>query len=163
MISHCYWDTWYKSPKCHLRFYLVSVALSKFIFLHVPQPHSSYHLVFLGLLFAVASQAPATWHAQFLLSSALMQPSLLHGVTASQLFSDLGSHRASPRNASLASLTWTNCPGLGSPGPIYLCLYLFTISVCHHRCLTSVSSMIWRIVSVFTHDFVSQWFAQFCP
>lgn len=116
-----------------------------------------------GLLFAAASQAPATRHAQFLLSSALMRPSLLHGVTASQLFSDLGSHRASPRNASLASLTWTNCPGLGSPGPIYLCLYLFTINVCHHCCLTSVSSVIWRIVSVFTHDFVSQWFAQFCP
>lgn len=120
-----------------------------------PHPHSSGHPRVSGSHMCCTSSSPAAQHILLLFSSTLVYPSLLHGVTAARL-SDLGSNRASSRNASLASPTWRNCSGLASSGLIYL-----PRNICHHCHFISLSSMMESTVSVFIHDCVSQWFTLF--
>lgn len=137
-----------------LEFLHVSVPHSDFISL---QPHSSNYPSCQSFIFNAVLLDPATWHTVFLLSNTFLSPSPVHGVSYCCTFPDLGSNSTSSRNPSLASLTRTSCPCLGSHGPIYL-----LHSIYHRGHFIFVSSTIERTVSLFTHDFVSQGFAQFC-
>lgn len=133
----------------HLRFCTVSVPFFNFVFLHIPPAHSSNHPGVPVSHICCTSPSHCNLHVMFLLSSTLLYPFPLHGAPAAHP-SDLDSNSTSSGNPSLASLTWTNCPGVGSHGPITL---LDSVYRCCH--FTFVRSRMERIASVLTDDFVS--------
>ena len=126
-----------------------------FIFLHIPlppqlQPHWCFSLS--GLLHIPYPWQFSIW-CSFCLAFFNTRPFM--ELAAVHLFNP-GSNGMSWMNPTLASLTWTNSLGL------FYSLICLQHSVYHCCYFIFISSVIERMVSVFTCDFVPWCFAQFC-